>query len=176
MASINLDLDFDEAVEKFNQDAEDIDESAEDIIDQLSVLAEGAMKAEAPEGTGSLNEHLKSTIKATRKSETKAVIQPHKRTRDGWYLHHAIVGNPSVPSYGDVPPPVWSDGSGEAQGPLADWAAAKLGDNNAAWKMAQTIQQRGQRTYPNRFIDRSIEQWSAQVEDIAETNINEALE
>lgn len=176
MAEVSIDVDVKQAVEEMDKNAEDIGKAGRDIVDQLAVLAEKYMKMHAPEGSGSLDAHLRSTIRPE-KSEggTRAVIQPHKRTKEGWYLHHAIVGSPSAPTYKDEPPPVWSDGSGNAQGPIADWAAAKLGDPNIAWQIQTAIFARGQRSYPNRFIDRSLSSWESRVDDIADRQLREAL-
>lgn len=177
MTSIDIEVDLESAVARLEETSEDIDDAGVEIVDQLSVLAERFMKREAPEGVGLPSVHMRDTIMAE-KSENghHAVIKPHKRTEEGWLLHKAIVGNPSTPTYGDEPPPVWTDGSGNAQGPLAKWAAAKLGDANDAWPMQKSIKEDGHRTFPNRFIDRSVRHWSDRVEDISNTVVREAVE
>lgn len=177
MTDININVELGDSVAQFNETSEDVDEAGTEIVDQLSVLAERFMKKEAPVGVGLPSEHMRDTI-TTQKSQGghHAVIKPHKRTEEGWLLHKAIVGNPSTPSYGDEPPPVWSDGSGNAQGPLAEWAAAKLGDASDAWKIQNTIQEEGQRTFPNRFIDRSVNTWSSQVKSISQKTVRSNIE
>lgn len=176
MSEINVDLDLSEAIEEIETMDDEMAEASKEIVQQLVILAEGAMKEEAPEGVAYDGKHMRDTIKGVfTDNGTKATVQPHKRTDEGWLLHRAIVGNPSVPSYGDEPPPVWTDGNGNAQGPLAEWCAAKLGDRNAAWQVAKNIQENGHKTFPNKFIDRSINHWQSDVEDVAEKKIQEAL-
>lgn len=177
MVTFDLDSDVKKAADNFRENIEAIEDAGAETIDQLATLAEGSMKQEAPEGVGLPSVHMRDTIRPE-KSEggMKATIRPHKRTREGWLLHHAVVGNPSVPEYGDEPPPVWSDGSGEAQGPLARWAGAKLGDPDIAWRLQHSIQNDGHRTFPNKFIDRSVRDWRGRVEDIAESALEAELE
>lgn len=177
MSEINLEIDARAAAEELEDASDSIGEAGREIVDTLSMLAEKHMKAQAPEGAGSINVHMRSTIKPFKTPDgTAAVIEPHKNTREGWPLHHAVVGNPSTPTYGDDPPPVWTDGSGNALGPLADWSAAKLGDPNLAWPVSKSIQRDGQTTFPNRFVDRSFGAWAESAEEIAEVEIRGALE
>lgn len=177
-ASIDLELEADEAVAGVRRASENLDEGARDAVDQLTVLAEGAMKAEAPEGAGMPDVHMRSTITTTTEDSEglRKVVMPRKRTGEGWLLHRAIVGTPSTPSYGDAKPPVWPGPSGDAQGPLAEWADAKVGDRNAAWAIANSIADSGHASFPNPFIDRSVRQWRTQVEDIAGSAIADAVE
>lgn len=163
---INIEIGIDDAIDETK---DDLQNAGVRVVDRLSVLAERSMKEESKEGVGLPSVHMKDTIKPNKSNDRmKAVIRPHKKTREGWDLHRAIVGNPSTPEYGSDPPRVWSDGSGNAAGPLATWAAAKLGDRNDAWAVARSIQQDGHRTFPDKFIDRSYRQWAADVDDISD--------
>lgn len=165
------------AAREISSTGDDVETAGERTVSQLSTLAEASMKEESKEGVGLPSVHMKDTIRPEMSSDgMKATIRPHKKTREGWLLHHAIVGNPSVPTYGDDPPPVWSDGSGNAAGPIARWAAAKLGDPNDAWAVARSIQQDGHRTFPDRFIDRAYNEWSAKVDGIADDIFEDEVE
>lgn len=153
-------------------------EGGKDAVSQLSVLAESAMKQHAPEGVGIPETHMRTTIQAL--PETRSVqktVMPLKRTDEGWLLVRAIVGNPSTPTYTRKRPPVWIDTpGGDAQGPLAQWADAKLGDQNAAWAIANKIQARGsQATFPNPFVRDSYRQWQTQVGQVATDAVEDAL-
>lgn len=176
MASIRLDVDVASAIESLEDTQSDIKGGGEDAVEQLAILAEQHMKAEAPEGAGIPDVHMRSTIRPEYQDDGRvAEIQPHKRTDEGWLLHKAIVGNPSVPRFSSgKKPPVWVEG-GEAQGPLAEWADAKLNDRNAAWAIRESIAESGHATFPNKFIDRSVAKWRTSVNRIADRAISDAL-
>ena len=174
----SVDVDLDDAREAASAWERAVGEGGRDAVSQLSVLAEGAMKRNAPEGAGLPNVHLRNTIQALPEGRTlQKTIMPHKRTQEGWLLVRAIVGNPSVPRYTTNAPPVWIDREGgDAQGPLAQWADAKLGDQNAAWAVAQSIKDRGsQLTFPNPFVRDSFRQWRSEVDSIAGDAVEDAL-
>jgi len=91
-------------------------------------------------------------------------------------LVRAVVGNPTTPTYTDKAPPVWIDRpGGDAQGPIAQWADAKLGDQNAAWAIAENIKQRGQVSFPNPFVRDSYRQWRSQIEQVATEAVADEL-
>lgn len=175
-ASISLDVDVGGALEALENEQTNIKVGGEDAVQQLAILAERHMKAEAPEGAGIPDVHMRSTIRPEFSDDGRvAEIKPHKRTDEGWLLHKAIVGNPSTPTFDSgSKPPVWSEG-GEAQGPLAEWADAKLNDRNAAWAVRESIAESGHSSFPNKFIDRSVGKWRSSVNRIADRAISDAL-
>jgi hypothetical protein len=69
----------------------------------------------------------------------------------------------------------WPGPGGAAQGPLAEWADAKLGDRSAAWAVQQSLVADGPERLPNRFIDRSVREWEGQVERVANRVIEGAI-
>lgn len=173
--SLDVEVDIGGAIRDLESAADAVETGAKDALDQLAVLAESAMKAEAPEGAGTPGVHMRSTIRtSTERGGLKKIVKPHKRTSEGWLLHRAIVGTPLTPSYNSQKPPVWSV-DGEAQGPLAEWAAAKLGDRNAAWALRESIFESGHATIPNRFIDRSVREWESQADRVADRAIGRAI-
>lgn len=158
---------------------------AREAVDQLGTLAERHMKAEAPEGVGIPNVHLRTSIKSKTTSQDpyRKVIQPTKRTDDGWLLHRAIVGNPSTPSY-DLDPeaayppnvPIWVGPGGDAAGPIAEWASTKLGNPNAAWQIGWNwALGDGQETFPNEFIDESMDKWRGRIDQVANDAVEDAF-
>jgi len=146
-------------------------------VSQLSVLAENAMKRNTPEGAGLPNTHMRTTVTALpERRSIQKTIMPMKRTNEGWLLVRAVVGNPTTPTYTDKAPPVWIDRpGGDAQGPIAQWADAKLGDQNAAWAIAENIKQRGQVSFPNPFVRDSYRQWRSQIEQVATEAVADEL-
>lgn len=161
---VSLDMDLEPAIEAFERLEQSVQPSAARGVSQLAVLAEAAMKKNAPEGAG-YDEHLRDTIDTeTSRNGLRASVYPTKRTDEGWLLVNAIVGNPTTPTYQESVP-VWSGPDGDAAGPLARWAAAKLGDRNAAWPIAQSWKHGGgQKTFPNPFVRDAYRQWQGQVE------------
>lgn len=136
-------------------------------VGALAVMAEDAMKAEAPEGSGFEPPSLRDSIDTVPDGPSdKKTVQPFKRTRKGWLLVHAVVGNPRAPRYNRKRPPAE---------PLIDWAEAKLGDPGLGWYLQDKIFREGQKTFPNRFVDRSIKQWEAEAEDVAGKAVRDAL-
>ena len=153
-------------------------EGGKDAVSQLSVLAEDAYKQRIPEGAGIPNVNARTTVQALPEQRSvQKTIMAHKRTQEGWLLIRAIVGNPTTPTYTTEKPPVWIDREGgDAQGPLAQWADAKLGDQNAAWAVAENIKDRGtQLTFPQPVVRDSYRMWQSQVEDVANQAVAERL-
>lgn len=164
--SIDLNVGLAPAVAALERLERDVEPSAAAAVSQLAVLAENAMKEEGPEGAGH-DKHLRETVGyETDRSGLRATVYPDKKTNEGWLLARAIVGDPSTPTYGeDVP--VWTDGDGNAQGPLARWAAAKLGNANAAWPISQSWKGGGgQDSFPNPFVARAAEKWERRTDEL----------
>jgi hypothetical protein len=152
-----------------------LDDGAEDAVDQLAVLAENHMKAEAPEGVGIPRVNMKTTIKASVRSEdpyTK-VVKPHKRTQQGWPLHHVVIEGTDPTSYSGAPPPL---------DPILQWATAKVtpDEGSTIREVAQNIRwniyETGHETLPNRFIDRSIRKWEGRTRQIAQDAVDDAFD
>lgn len=164
MADFEIDVNVDERATDRWEDI--VGDGAEDAVDQLAVLAERHMKEEAPEGVGIPEVNMRTTIKAVLQSRDpyRKSIQPHKKTDEGWPLHHAIIDGATYP---DERPPVE---------PLKRWARAKLGDAGIGWYLQEQIFEDGQKTFPNRFVDRSVSQWESRVEDIAQDAVDDAFD
>lgn len=174
-ASVDMDLNLKEAVQTMEESADLTRDGAKQAVKQLAVLAEGAMKEEAPAGAGT-DVHMRETIRTNfSRGQLRAEVKPHKRTRDGYPLHRLIVGSPKTPTYSDEKPPVWVGSGGRAQGPLAEWAEAKFGDRSAAWALRESIHPGGQETFPNLFINRSRRDWEGRTEDVVSENVRDAL-
>jgi len=165
--SIEVEVDVEAAERAAEAWEDDVDRAGKRAVRALTVLAESHMKAEAPEGTGRNNPSLRDSIDTKPESLSKtARVQPFKRTREGWLLVRAIVGNPSTPTYTDERPP---------PGPLLEWARQKLGNAQAGWAVRESIYQSGHETFPNRFVDRSMDEWETEVEEIAGEAVRDAL-
>jgi len=162
--SIDMEMDLGPAIAAMERLEDSVEPSAAASVSQLAVLAESYLKKNAPEGAG-YDKHLRETVDTeTSRSGRRATVYPTKRTDEGWLLVRAIVGNPSTPTYKqDVP--VWSDGDGNAQGPLARWAAAKLGDASAAWPISNSWKGGGgQRSFPNPFVRDAYRQFQGRID------------
>lgn len=169
MAEIEITVDADAAERAARDWKDDVDDGAKRAVSAIATLAESHMKREAPEGAGFNAPSLRDSVTTKPPESTRTKnkrVYPTKRTREGWLLVRAIVGNPSTPTYTDDKPPA---------GPLIDWARAKLGDPSAGWAIREKIFQRGHATFPNEFVDRSIEQWDNQVERVAGNAVREAF-
>jgi hypothetical protein len=163
--SASVDVDVESAVDALQDAPDAVRDGGEGAVRQLSVLAEGAQKKEAPEGAGR-DAHLRDTID-TRFSRQglKANVGARKRAQDGVLLATYVVEGTGPGSYDPENPPP----------PLFDWAAAKLGDASLGWAVAQSIANDGHDTLPNRYVDRSMNAWENQVEDVAGSQVREAL-
>lgn len=173
-----VDVDLDDARRAADAWERATGEGGKDAVSQLSVLAENAYKQRIPEGAGIPNVHARTTVQALpERRSLQKTIMAHKRTQEGWLLIRAIVGNPSTPTYTTKAPPVWIDRpGGDAQGPIAQWADAKLGDQNAAWAVAENIKDRGtQLTFPQPVVRDSYRMWKSQVGTIATDAVEDAL-
>lgn len=166
---ISLAIDAESGIAAF-EDAEDaIDDGATDAVHQLAVLAEGAMKAEAPEGTSTPS--LRETIDTKfRRNGLTANVGARKKTQDGGLLAEVIVEGTDTGSYPNEPWMVRFLGKR-----LEDWADAKLGDESLGYAVAWGIVRDGHETLPNRFVDRSLDEWEGQVEDVAGQQVREAM-
>lgn len=175
--AVNMDVNLKEAVRTLEAASDLTRDGAERAIKQLAVLAEGSMREEAPVGAGT-DTHMRDTIRTDfSRNGLRAEVKPHKRTSEGWPLHHAIVGaKDGPPTYDDEKPPVWVGSGGRAQGPLAEWAEAKFGDRSAAWALRESIYPEGQETFPNLFINRSMRDWQGRTENVVGENVRSALE
>ena len=168
--SLEIEVDADQAQCAVDMWARIIGEDAAPAaVRQLAVLAERYMKEEAPQGVGHPEANMSKTIAAreTNDDPFQMVIKPRKLTDDGWPLHHAVIGEPDgPPTYTNKRPPI---------DPLKAWAAAKLGDASAAWPIREKIFQEGQQSFPNPFIDRSIERWENDIQDVADDAVADAF-
>lgn len=167
MAEISINVDLDRAIRDSEEWQDGIDRGARDLVSKLTTLAESAMKDEAPEGTGRNPPSLRDSVETrpSRPAKRKTVM-PRKRTEEGWLLVNAVVGNPTTPAYQDERPP---------PGPLLDWAAAKLGDEQAGWAIREAIFQDGHESFPNPFVSRSTKRWEDSVERVSSEAVRDAL-
>jgi len=164
---ISVAIDTDDARGKLERADDAVEEGASDAVKQLAVLAEGAQKSEAPEGTGR-DQHLRDSIdtKFRRQGKT-ANVGARKRASDGTLLAIYIVEGTDPSSYsGDSQPPY---------GPLVEWAEAKLGDPGLGYAIAERIGERGHRTLPNDYVDRSVDEWEDEVDQVAGEQVRDAL-
>lgn len=175
--AIDVSVEVDRAARALAAFADATPEGARRGVHELAILAEGAMKREAPSGAGVPDVPLQNTIaKEPKRPANEIRIMPHKRTTEGWLLAKAIVGSPNTPQYTDKRPAVWTDNSGRAQGRLAEWAAAKLGNRSAAFAVANKIKQRGEhKTFPNPFVARSVREWRDEVASVTNEEVADAL-
>jgi len=167
MGDLEIEVDVPSRVE--DRWKEILGDGATDAVDQLSVLAERHMKDEAPEGVGIPRVNMRTTIKPKVESTEpyRKSIAPRKRTDDGWPLHHVIIEGTGPSSYDEEPPPI---------DPLMQWAAAKLGDPQAAYAIQESIRQEGHETLPNEFIDRSLKRWESRAGQIAQDAVDDAFD
>lgn len=160
---ISLGIDTGEAARQFDGAPGEIDDAASNAVKQLAVLAEAAMKDEAPEGTsGDLRDEIDTRF---RKDGLTANVGSRKRTDDGGLLAEIIVEGTDSSSYDTQPP----------YGPLVRWAEAKLGDGGIGYYLAERIGREGHETLPNPFVDRSLDAWEDQVEDVAGQEVRDAM-
>lgn len=163
---VSLGVDTGNARRVIDDAGDAIDDGAWSAVRQLAVLAEGAMKDEAPEGAGR-DKHLRDTVDTRfMRQSLVANVGPRKRADDGVLLAKYIVEGTDPSSYTEEPPPI---------APLMDWAAAKLGDSSAAWALQQSIFEGGHDTLPNDFVNDSLDQWENQVEAVAGDQVRDAL-
>lgn len=161
---IELNVNADGAVRAMRQLQDDIPDAGERAVRQLSVLAEGAMKREAPEGAGR-NRHTRDTIRTTfDRGGKKATVRPHKRTESGIPLVEILVNGADWSP--DNPPPL---------APLQEWTAAKWGDGSiaAAAQLRNHLVEEG--TDPDPFVARSVRDWEDQVGQIAGDAVREEI-
>lgn len=163
MADVELDVDVDAAIDSLAEAQEATDEAAERMVRQLTVLAEGAMKKEAPEGSGR-DVHIRDTIQTTFERDGKrGRVRPTKTTRSGIPLVEIITGDPGPWS---APPPI---------GPMAEYADAKFGDPSGGWALRWKIFQDGIDAFPDPFVARSVDDWTGDVQQVAGDEVASAL-
>lgn len=145
-------------------------EGAEDAVDQLSILAERHMKEEAPEGVGIPRVNMRTTIKPKVESTDpyRKSIAPRKKTDEGWPLHHAIIEGTD---YTSSPPPL---------DPILQWARAKIVTTTTIREAAEAIRwnifQEGHSSFPNEFVDDSLERWESRTQQIAQDAVDDAFD
>jgi len=170
MADLNIEVDVpSRASSRWKQILGD---GAEDAVDQLTTLAEGHMKAEAPEGVGIPNVNMATTIKSVTESRDpyRVSVAPRKKTEEGWPLHHAIIEGTS---YDTAPPPL---------DPTLAWARAKITPEagstmrEAADAIRWNIFHTGHETFPNEFVDDSLDKWESQADQIAQDAVDDAFD
>lgn len=164
---VSIEFDGDEAQRAIDTWRQVVGDGAEDAVRQLAVLSERYMKEEAPEGVGIPEVNMQNTISAEQVSDDPfgMVVKPRKSTDNGIPLHHIIIEGTDSGSYSARPPVE----------PLMSWAAAKLGDESAAWAIREKIFQEGHSTLPNEFVDRSVQRWKSRTDDIAQDAVDEAF-
>lgn len=164
---VSIEIDDREAQRAISTWKQVVGDGAERAVQQLAVLSERYMKEEAPEGVGIPEVNMQNTISAEQVSDDPfgMVVKPRKTTEDGIPLHHIIIEGTDGGSYSARPPVE----------PLKAWAAAKLGDESAAWAIREKIFQEGHTTLPNEFVDESLDRWKNRTEDIAQDAVDEAF-
>jgi hypothetical protein len=167
---ISLGMDIAGAARAFKQGGDDVDDAASRAVRQLAVLAEGAMKEEVPEGAGRDQSTRDSIDTRFRRQGKTANVGARKRTDDGGLLAEIIVEGTDGSSYDPSPGLVGFLGKR-----MEDWAAAKLGSPSLAYPVAWSIVRDGHERLPNRFVDRSLNQWEGQVEDVAGDEVRRAM-
>lgn len=162
-----VDVDIDAAKDVIDQLPDATDEATTRSIRQLTVLAEGELKKQAPEGAGR-DKHLRETVD-TRFSRDglRATVGPRKRVGDENILLAEILGDHPSWSWDD-PPPLQ---------PLRDWTGAKWGDDSiaAAARLRASLVEDGMDSAPNPFVEEAFDNWVVQVEDAVGRDVREAL-
>jgi hypothetical protein len=162
--TVELDIDVDGATRALDRIQDSVPDAGRSAVRQLTVLAEGAMKREAPEGAGR-QAHLRDTIRTEfDRGGLQGLVRPQKKVSDGIPLVEILVNGASWDP--DSPPPL---------APLQEWTAAKWGDGSveAAAILRNHLVEEGMD--PNPFVARSIRDWQDQVEDIAGRAVRDEL-
>lgn len=163
MGNVELDVDIQGALDRIQATRDVTDDGARRIVRQLTVLAEGAMKGEAPTG-GGRETHMRDTITTVfEDDDLTGRVFPTKETDDGRRLADIVTSDPGPWT---SPPPI---------GPLLDWADAKTGDPGIGWYLQDQIFEGGIETFPNPFIERSVDTWRGDVQDVAGNEIAGAM-
>lgn len=161
--NVDLNVAMDDAVQRVQDTQNATEDAAEQMVEQLTVLAEGAMKDEAPTG-GGRGVHMRDTVTTTFEDDGKTGrVWPTKETSDGDLLASIVTGNPGP----------WT--SKPPADPLLDWADAKLGDPGIGWYLRDQIYQHGIQSFPDDFIDRSVDRWLGDVQDVAGAEVSAAF-
>jgi len=164
---LSLGIDVDSAVRQMDGAEDAIDDGASSAVRQLAVLAEASMKDEVPEGSGDTRDSIDTRF---RRGGKTANVGARKRTQDGDLLAEIIVEGTDGSSYDP------SVGLARFLGKrMEDWARTKTGDAQNAYPIAWSIIRDGHATLPNPFVDRSLDDWEDRVDDVAGTEIRQAL-
>lgn len=160
---VSLAMDVGAAAEQIDELPDAVDDGAADAVQQLAILAEGAMKEEAPEGvSGDLRDEVDTKF---RRNGLTANVGSRQRAADGTLLAIYVVEGTDASSYSTQPP----------YAPLVEWAEAKLGDPGIGYYLAEQIGQGGHETLPNPFVERSMKKWENDVEDVAGKQVRDAM-
>lgn len=163
MGNVEVDVDIRGALNRIERTQGTVDEGAKRIVRQLTVLAEGPMKSEAPTG-GGRDTHMRDTVTTTFEDDgLTGRVFPSKETAGGRRLADIVTGNPGP----------WS--SKPPADPLLDWADAKTGDPGIGWYLQEQIFEGGIQSFPNPFISRSVDRWRGQVQAVAGDEFGAAL-
>jgi len=164
---VSLGIDAEDAIRQFDDLDDAVEDGASDAVRQLAVLAEGAMKSEAPEGdTGDLRDRIDTKF---RRQGLTANVGSRKKV-DGVLLATYVVEGTDPSSY-DVNPGTAAFLAHQLMG----WASAKLGDPQAAYPVAWSIIKTGHKRLPNQFVDRSLDDWEDQVENLTSEKVSDAM-
>lgn len=161
-----MNVDVDEATSALQDIQGSLPDAGKRSVRQLTVLAEGAMKEEVPEGSGR-DVHTRDTIETEfDRGGLRGTVRPTKKTNSGIPMADIITGDPSWTW--DDPPPI---------PPLFDWVQAKWGatEVGAAFALQWHLVENGVETFPNPFVDRSIRKWEDQVEAVAGRAVRDEL-
>jgi hypothetical protein len=166
-------VDIDDAKDVIDQLPDAIDDGATRAIRQLSVLAEGELKSNAPEGAGR-DIHMRETIRTQfSRNGLRATIGPRKRVGgENILLADILADDPEWTDEnrpeGDNPIPL---------SPLMAWTGAKWGDPTvaAAARLAHSLVDDGMQSAPNDWVEDSFDDWKTQVEDIAGDELRDSI-
>lgn len=163
MGNVEIDVDATGALERIQRTQGATDDAAKRMVQQLTVLAEGAMKGEAPTGSGR-DTHMRDTVTTTFEDDgLTGKVFPEKTTRGGRHLADIVTGNPGPWT---AKPPA---------DPLLDWADAKFGDPGIGWYLRDQIFERGIQSFPDPFISRSVDRWLGDVQNVAGNEVAAAF-
>lgn len=165
---VSLGIDADDAIAQAEGFPDAVEDGASDAVRQLAVLAEGAMKDETPEGaTGDLRDEIDTRF---RRGGLVANVGSRATTDSGERLADFIVEGTDPSSYTATPGLVAFLGK-----QMEDWADAKLGDESLAYAVAWSIARNGHDSLPNDFVNRSLNKWEDDVEDVTGEQVREAM-
>lgn len=165
---VSLGIDASDAIAQLDGLPDAVEDGASSSVKQLAVLAEASMKKEAPEGeSGDLRDEIDTRF---RRGGLAANVGSRKRTDRGERLADFIVEGTDASSYAATPGLVAFLGK-----QMEDWAAAKMGDESAAYAVAWSIARSGHSTLPNNFVERSLDDWEDRVEEVTGEQVRDAM-